>query len=327
MSIAAILGVEDMDGPLMTSARAAWPRWVEHYSELGVVDDLVDLRKWQQKADPVERDRPMVRLATLAITDIDAAVALAWLLVPKAKRIAATLADLSADIDGLIAGQLWIEIRSGVPPESYVATTIMRNVKHSIFAELGIGDAGERADKTWASTVVRDRVGDFKESEDETTERARVLRVVLDHLLACDVIDLGEAKILISAAEKADFQGKPMRGRAGLTSPDVVEVMTWLDPSRARTMRRQVGKILDRIASAVRGLDIVELLEQHPDDGVPFADWALGLGNPVAARAVAKFREHELSLIRFHIDTWDPVARRCAVSEWCPECIRAEYAA
>lgn len=326
MSIAAILGVEDIDGPLMTAARAAWPRWVERDPELGVVDDLAELRRWQQKADPVDRDRPMVKLAALAFTDVNAAAALVWLLVPKAKGVAAKLADIAADVDGLIAGQLWIEIRSGNPPEAYVATTIMRNVKNAVLAELGIGDAGERADKTWAATVVRDRVVEVPLSEDESPELQRVLRVVVQHLLDVGVIELVEAKILISAAGKADWQGKPMRGRAGLTSPDVLEVLTWLDPTKARTMRREVSKLLDRIALAVRSVDINELLEQHPDYGVPFDDWALGLGSPREARALAGFREYELSAIKFHIVTWDAVAERCGAPDLCPDCIRAEYA-
>lgn len=98
--------------------------------------------------------------------DLNAAVALGWLLVPKAKRIAAELVDLSADIDGLVAGQLWIEIRNDNPPVAYVATTIMRKVRNAVLAELDIGDAGERADKTWASTVVCDEVAEPAHAEE-----------------------------------------------------------------------------------------------------------------------------------------------------------------
>ncbi len=65
---------------------------------------------------------------------------------------------------------------------AYVAATIMRKDEEAVMTELGIGDAGERADKTWASTIVRDRVDDAPPSEDETAELQRVLRVVLQHL-------------------------------------------------------------------------------------------------------------------------------------------------
>lgn len=327
MSIAGALGVEDIDGPLMTSAREAWSRWIADDPVLGVVDNLAELPRWLVNAEPARRDMPLARLATLAVHDPDAAVALAWLLIPGAKGIARRLADTSADIDALVAGQLWIEIRDGNPPDAYVATTVMRNVEKTVMAELGLGDAGERADKTWAATSVRDRVGDVPLRDDETPELQRVLRVVLQHLLDVGNLKVAEAQLLASVAGKADWLNKPMRGRAGLTSPDVLEVLTWLEPTKARTMRREVGRLLDRVAAAAVDLDVVDLLERHPDDGVMFQDWALGLGRPRHAQAVAKFREFELAAIRFHNATWDPEAGVCGVPDLCPECIRTSYAA
>lgn len=327
MSIAGALGVEDIDGPLMTSAREAWSRWIADEPALGVVDNLADLPRWLKSAAPAGRDVPMASLATLAVGDPDAAVALAWLLIPRAKGIARRLADTSADIDALVAGQLWIEIRDGNPPDAYVATTITRNVEKAVMAELGIGDAGERADKTWAVTIVGDRVEDVPLREDETPELQRVLRVVLQHLLDVGDLKVDEAKVLASVAGNADWLNKPMRGRAGLTSPDVLEVLTWLEPTKARTMRREVGKLLDRVAAAAVDLDVLDLLERLPDDGVTFQDWALGLGRPRHAQAMAKFREFELAAIRFHNATWDPEAGVCGVPDLCPECIRTSYAA
>lgn len=327
MSIARALGVEDIDGLLMTSAREAWSRWIADDPALGVVDNLVELPRWLKRAEPARRNMPIARLATLAVADLDAAVALAWLLIPRAKGIARRLADTSADIDALVAGQLWIEIRDGNPPSAYVASTIMRNVEKAVMAELGIGDAGARADKTWAVTSVRDRVGDVCPGRTETPELQRVLRVVLQSLMDTGDIEITEAQTLASVAGHADWLSKPMRGRAGLTSPDVLEVLTWLEPTKARTMRREVGKLLDRVAAAAADLDVLDLLERHPDDGVTFQDWALGLGRPRHAQAAARFREFELAAIRFHNATWDPEAGVCGVPALCPECIRAEVAA
>lgn len=327
MSIAATLGVEEIDGSLMTSARAAWPRWVADDPGLGVVHDLADLPRWLKSAAPADRDVPMAKLAALATDDVDAAVALAWLLVPRAKRIAGKLADASMDIDALVAGQLWIEVRDGIPPTSYVAATIMRNVEKAVMAELGLGDAGLRADRTWAATTVQDRIEEGQSGEVEGPEMQRVLRVVLQQLLDAGDINVAEAKLLASVAGKADWLDKPMRGRAGLTSPDVLEVLTRLEPSKARTMRREVGRLLDRVAAAAADLDVIDLLERHRDDGVTFQDWALGLGRPKHAQAVATFRAFELSAIRFHNATWDPDAGVCGVPALCPECIRAEFAA
>ncbi len=45
------------------------------------------------------------------LDDPDAArVALVWLLIPGATALADRLRDLSPEIDGLVAGQLWIEV-------------------------------------------------------------------------------------------------------------------------------------------------------------------------------------------------------------------------
>ncbi|MGD7790285.1 hypothetical protein ACQCX2_18400 [Propionibacteriaceae bacterium Y1700] len=123
MSMAAVLGVEDIDGPLRSSARAAWPRWVAADSGLGVVLDLPDLPRWLKSAVPADRDVPMATLIALATDDADAAVTLAWLLVPRATHIAGKLAEANADIDCFVAGQLWIETRSGKPLNSDVAAT------------------------------------------------------------------------------------------------------------------------------------------------------------------------------------------------------------
>lgn len=327
MSIARALGVEDIDGLLMTSARGAWSRWIADDPALGVVDNLLELPRWLKSAAPADRDAPMAMLANLAVDDSDAAAALAWLLIPRAKGIARKLADTSADIDALVAGQLWIEIRDGNPPDAYVATTIMRKVEKAVMAELGIGDAGVRADKTWAVTSVRDRVEDVCPGRTETPELQRVLRVVLQSLLDAGDIEITEAQTLASVAGHADWLNKPMRGRAGLTSPDVLEVLTWLEPTKARTMRREVGRLLDRVGAAAVDLDVLDLLESHADDGVTLQDWALGLGRPRHAQAVAKFRGFELAAIRFHNATWDPEAGVCGVPDVCPECIRTSYAA
>src|SRR6478752_5511920 len=112
MSVAQSLGVDDLNGRLMAGARAAWPRWSARWPEMAVVENLLDLPSWLKGAEPGDRDRPLVRLAALAQGDADAAAALAWLLVPGASRIASRLHDVVADIDAMVAGQLWLEIRN-----------------------------------------------------------------------------------------------------------------------------------------------------------------------------------------------------------------------
>lgn len=166
MSIEKNLGVESIDTPLMVSARTAWSRWVAVDPTLGVVADLADLQRWWRNEAPEVRDAVLARLAALASHDFDAAVALAWMLVPGAKGVGGRLRDLSTDIDGAVASQLWMEIRGSEPPQSYVAKTILRNVENAIKAEHGVGDAGERADRVWSVASVED-VADVPAPDDD----------------------------------------------------------------------------------------------------------------------------------------------------------------
>lgn len=330
MSIAKSLGVDDIDGLLMISARTAWHAWVRDDPELAVVDDLRDLPTWLRSAAPTERDGPMSKLAALAASDGNAAVAMAWLLIPGAKRLGFRLRDLADDIDGLIAGQLWVEIRThGGSSTKAVALTILRNVERGIQAEYGVGDYGARSDKTWAMTHVSDAIGDSTSpaSPEPDPEAQRVLRVLLEHMLAIDLLTVSDVSMIASAASHADWLARPFRGRAGVTSPDALEVLTWLEPTKARNLRRYVGKVLDRIANYVRSVDLQDLLDVHADDGLTFDDWVMGLGNPRTAAALRRFREWEVVTARAHALSWDPEIGQCAIAEMCPACVRASFAA
>jgi hypothetical protein len=281
MSVAQSLGVDDLNGQLMDAACAAWLRWTDIYPEMAVVEDLLDLPGWLQGAGPGDRDRPLVRLAALAAGDAVAAAALAWLLVPGASRIASRLHDIVAEIDAMVAGQLWLEIRSPrVPPSRSVAATILRKVERAIKAEIGMGEPARRADMTWARTQVSDA-----EAEAETPtlpvndpDAQRIVRAMLECMLARGVLSIADVQVLASVTDHAEWLGKPLRGRAGLTSPEALEVLTWLDPSKARSMRRHVGRLLTLVADQLRSVDIDQVVEDYPGDDVPYADWVLGLG-------------------------------------------------
>lgn len=330
MSIAKILGVDDVDNPLMTSARDAWPVWVSDDPALGVVDDLLDLPAWLRAATPAERDGPMRSLAVLAVNDNSAAVAMAWLLVPGTKRLGAKLRDLAPDIDGMIAGQLWLEIRShgGTPPRA-VARRILRKVGQSIQAEFGKGEAGLRADEAWAMTRTSDTIGELAipAVPQRGPEKQRVVRVVMERMLEVGDITIREVDLLASAADHAEWLEKPRRGRAGITSPDALEVLTWLDHKKARTMRRRVTELLDRMTAFTRDLDLESLLESA-DDGLTFDEWRREHHDSRHASAYRRCREWMLEASRAHALTWDPLTQRCALEPWmCPDCIRDSYAA
>ena len=63
MSVAMVLGVDDVDGPAMAEARQRWFGWVEEEPALPVVDDLLELRDWTRTAEPAASDLALRTLA------------------------------------------------------------------------------------------------------------------------------------------------------------------------------------------------------------------------------------------------------------------------
>lgn len=264
MSVAKCLGVDDVDGPALAAAAVAWQRWCHQDPELAVVDDLLDVPGWTRRATTASKDALLARLHRLAQDDAEAATVLAWLLLPGATRLADSLRDLSPDIDALTAGELWIQIRTR-PPERCVAATILRSVRRALLTELGVGDAARRSDPTWASTTPRE-VGDlarFPEPDLITDPEAESGYLVQAAVLDGVVTD-AEVSLLLSLAEGADERrALHRRGRAGLTTPEVVDVVAALRPVSTRTVRRQVADILERLGSYARDHKIADDLHDY----------------------------------------------------------------
>ena len=80
-----------------------------------------------------------------------AAGVLAWLLVPGACLLAHRLREVSAEVDALVAGQLWIEVRTFGPARGRrVAASILWNTRNAVLREVGVGIHSEPA---WAHRV------------------------------------------------------------------------------------------------------------------------------------------------------------------------------
>ena len=110
MSVAKCLGVDDLDAPNMRELRAGWPQWRRMSSDLPDVGDLKDLPRWMQAAEPTQRDQVLTALLRIAGGERRAYVALAWLLMPGAARVAGRITRLADEIDEVVAGQLWVQI-------------------------------------------------------------------------------------------------------------------------------------------------------------------------------------------------------------------------
>lgn len=272
MSVAQQLGLDDPKAPPLTNARAAWMGWCADDPDLAVVDDLLKLPVWTRRAAAPARDGVLAGLARLAVDDCDAATALVWLLIPGATRLANSLSDLSPDIDGLVAGQLWLEARSHGGGSHAIAATILRNTRRSVMAEYGCGDAGRRRDRAWAETTLTEYLDEQTTpvtSGDGDPDAMWQLRYLVELMICDGVLTFAEASLLASVASDADLLNLPLRGRAGLTSPAANDLLAMLNPSRIRTVRRRLVDLIDRLGAYAREhLDVGDVqswLDSHDE--------------------------------------------------------------
>lgn len=253
MSVAKCLGVDDLDGPNMNEVRSQWPHWRKDEPVLAIVDDLRDLPRWMRQAGPADRDAVATALLRIGRADRRASTVLAWLLVPGASLLAGRLRNLVDVIDQVVAGQLWIQICDhDQSDDQYVAKKILSRVEREAKAELGVGDLAERRDPAWAATVL---IEQFDESipADELAEEFENPKEQLAVILrrALDDGDLTEARrdLLLDLAHAANLLNAPLRrGRAGLTTPSVVQMVCEDHAISARTLRRYAADDIDVLA-------------------------------------------------------------------------------
>jgi hypothetical protein len=254
MSVADYFGLDDLESPLMTVARARWAGWCAEDRDLAVVDDLIDLRTWTRRAVPDDKDRVLGRLAEIAQTEETGRTVLVWLLLPGAITLADGLRDLTPEIDGLVAGQLWIEVaRSHQHPPRGVAKAILNSTRRAVLAELGVGCHGKQRDRVWSQTILLDRFEDNAVQVDpDSVDSYDELVEVLDAALRDHAVEGLDIWLLHELAVAATVAEAPMRrGRCGLTSPAVVDVLARMRPEAARTLRRRVGNVVDQLAAYV----------------------------------------------------------------------------
>lgn len=255
MSVAKCLGVDDLDAPNMQEIRAEWPRWQDAEPALAVVADIAALPRWMKQAAPNERDAVLAALGRVAGSDRRAYVALAWLLVPGASLVAGRLRRLTEVIDEVVAGQLWIQIcEHDLADDTYVATTILRRVERESLAELGLGELAKRRDPTWASAVLIERYDETIPAEEPDAEEPREQLIeLLRRALESGALSDQDRDLLLDLALAANLAGAPLRrGRAGLTTPSIAQLVSQDHALAARTIRRHAADALDRLGEVAR---------------------------------------------------------------------------
>lgn len=256
MSVAKCLGLDDLDAPNMQEVRAEWPRWRDAEPALNVVDDIAALPRWMKQATPAERDAVLAALGRVGRGDRRAYVALAWLLVPGASLVARRLRRLTDVIDDVVAGQVWIQICDHDPAEdAYVATTILRRVERESMAELGMGELAKRRDPTWARSVLVERYDETitADEPDDAGQPREQLVDLLRRALDSGALTDQDRDLLLDLAIAANLADAPLRrGRAGLTTPSVAQLVSEDRALAARTIRRHAANALDRLGEVAR---------------------------------------------------------------------------
>lgn len=247
MSVAKCLGLDEPTAPPLRAASVAWQRWCHQDPDLAVVDDLFHLPAWTRQAEGEAKDTILARLHEMAGSDPEAAVVLAWLLLPGACQIARTLADLSSEIDTLVAGELWIRVRTR-PAGRYVAATILRDVRRAVLVGLGIGDPARRSDPVWARTTTFEDDTRFEKVETMEVCAESESGFLVQAAVLAGAITSSEADLLLTLAQEASALGTaPRRGRAGLTASAVIDAVAVPWSRSGRSVRRHVADIANRL--------------------------------------------------------------------------------
>jgi len=161
MGVAVLLELDGLDRPLLAKACGSWSSWVALLPSLGVVDSVAELRPWLQRATQAEADEVLWLLARLGSPsggdEVSASAVLAWCLLPGACTLARQLRRVSPGIDQLVAGRLWIEVRSFRWRElRRVAGNVLATTRAEVLRECGVPGQVRRADRAWSATVPLD---------------------------------------------------------------------------------------------------------------------------------------------------------------------------
>ncbi|GAA3524699.1 hypothetical protein GCM10022234_21850 [Aeromicrobium panaciterrae] len=264
MSVATMLGVDDVDAPAMMEARVSWSRWASEEPALADIADLLELRGWTRQADLIPRDAAIRALAKLGSptggNEQAATTALTWALVPGATNLARRLADLnvSANVNALIASHLWTSAKTFKwEHRTSAASAILHDTRHGVLGELGLGDRVRRKDRTWARTIcVEPDVPIWADQTDERIDDAEFVVDLLDNAILAGVISVPDRSLLIDLAIAADIGCVPAgRGRAGLTGSAATQVVAQRRGQITRTVARRASRAIDRLATYSNGFD------------------------------------------------------------------------
>ena len=121
-------------------------------------------------------------------------------------------------------------------------------------AELGFGELAKRRDPTWASSVLIERYDETIPAEEPDAEEPREQLIeLLRRALDSGALSDQDRGLLLDLALAANLADAPLRrGRAGLTTPSVAQLVSEDHALAARTIRRHAANALDRLGEVAR---------------------------------------------------------------------------
>jgi hypothetical protein len=256
MSVSQQLGLDEVGGGLPAQAHRWWAAGAREHPGLAVVGELAELPAWLAAAPPAARDEVLGALAAVAAADdveaASAAVVLVWLLAPGACLLAHRLREVSAEVDALVAGQLWIEVCTFGPARGRrVAASILWNTRNAVLREVGVGIHSEPA---WARRAALEPAHPAWErlpaaAGVEGGPGSVELGVLLEQACAARVVDGADVELLLDLAAAAHGAAPTYRGqrRAGLMAPAAAARAAADRGVSARTVRRRAQRSMDAL--------------------------------------------------------------------------------
>lgn len=121
-------------------------------------------------------------------------------------------------------------------------------------AELGLGELAKRRDPTWARAVLIERYDETIPAEEPDAEEPQVQLIdLLRRALDSGALSDQDRDLLLDLALAANLAGAPLRrGRAGLTTPSVAQLVSQDHALAARTIRRHAADALDVLGAVAR---------------------------------------------------------------------------
>ena len=253
MSVQSRLGL----GPEMESVIAnAWEGWVKKQPQLAAVTEPHRLQVWRREADPQLSDEVVHGLAWLASIeggdDHDAARALAWLSLSGAAFVAHQLRTLDPNIDHIVAGELWILVRTFPLHRRKVVVNLMRDLRSRVLQTCGT-PATVRASDPFRLAIVGsvDSESVWSVPADNRASEFEELVDVLDWAYEEQVIGAEDRRLLLCLVKAAQGESTRAGGPGhGLLSNAATGLVGRQLGVCERTVRRRAMRSIEALTAA-----------------------------------------------------------------------------